>query len=255
MRKWLLPIFVLPFLSSKCEDNPKPSVACEGVLNMTIKPTLNSQPFVSNKVYVINGKKVRFSKFQFYLSSFSFKPIGLVSNAKSVGCDPIKDVIFMDFTQLDDSLKSLNGITKTLNNFENGNFESISFNLGLNTTLNAKTPPDFDTSNPLSKSEEYWSGWKSYIFFKLEGLMDKDGDGTFETGITYHTGSNDVTSPTNFLKNFDLKPNGTPINFDLDMNKLLTGFDFTTLNKIENLNQKDDMKKLMSNLVNAISIK
>jgi hypothetical protein len=253
MKKLLLLLFALPFLSSKCKEDPQPNI-CESIINLNMKPTINNQPFVSNKIYMINGKKVRFSKFQFYLSSFSFQDAGLVSFV-NLNCDAIKDVAFMDFTQLDDSLKSLNGITTVISNFRNGSNQSISFNLGVNATLNAKTPSDFDTTNPLSKSEEYWGSWKSYIFFKLEGLMDKDGDGTFETGITYHTGSNDVTSQINFPKNFQIKTTGTSINFDLDMNKLLTGFDFSTLNKIENLNQKEDMRKLMTNLASAISVK
>jgi hypothetical protein len=254
MKKIILLIFILPLLSSKCEDDPQPTV-CLGVLSLNIKPTINNQPFVSNKVYVINGKKVRFSKFQFYLSSFSLLEKGLTSNIKQSGCDPNKDVLFMDFTQLDDSVKSIKGVTIDLSNFGNGTFESVGFNLGVNSTLNNKKPADFPTSNPLSKSEEYWDSWKSYIFFKLEGLMDKDDNGTFETGITYHTGSNEASIPTNSAQNFTIGSNSGQVNFGLDMNKLLTGFDFNTLNKIENLNQKEDMKKLMTNLGNAISIK
>jgi hypothetical protein len=255
MKKLLLLLFVLPFLSSKCEDDPKPvTVNCEGVLNMNFKPTLNNQPFVANKVFLINGKKVRFSKFQFYASTISASasadPLGPIPT-----CDDNANVFFMDFTQLDDSLKSIKGVTTTLSQFRNGSFQDISFGLGVNATLNGKTPSDFTSTNPLSKSEEYWSSWKSYIFFKLEGLMDKDGDGSFETGITYHTGSNDAITSTKFTKNIEISSKGTTLNFDLDMNKLLTGFDFTTLNRIENLTQKEDMKKLMTNLVSAISIK
>lgn len=251
MKKLLLLVFVFPFLSSKCEDDPKPlSVNCEGVLSINIKPTLNNQPFVSNKVFLINGKKVRFSKFQFYASA-----IPIVEAGSTPNCNTDNNVIFVDFTQLDDSLKSLKGATATFLSTSEGSFQSISMNLGVSLVQNAKTPSDFASTNPLSKSEEYWSSWKSYIFFKLEGLMDKDGDGTFETGITYHTGSDGVNSSAKFNKNIEINTKGTTLNFDLDMNKLLTGFDFNTLNKIENLTQKDDMKKLMMNLATALSAK
>jgi hypothetical protein len=252
MKKLLLLLFVLPFLSSKCEDDPKPvTVNCEGVLNMNFKPTLNNQPFVANKVFLINGKKVRFSKFQFYASAIPIIEVGSTPN-----CNDDNNIIFVDLTQLDDSLKSLKGATASFLNTSVGNFQSISLGLGVGLVLNAKTPSDFTSTNPLSKSEEYWSSWKSYIFFKLEGLMDKDGDGSFETGITYHTGSNDAYIPSpRITKNIEITSKGTTLNFDLDMNKLLTGFDFNSLNKIENLTQKEDMKKLMTNLVSAISVK
>lgn len=251
MKKLWLLLFVFPFLSSKCEDDPKPPTnVCEGVLNMNFKPTINNQPFVSNKVFLINGKKVRFSKFQFYASAIPIIEIGSTPN-----CNDDNNIIFVDLTALDDSIKSLNGATATFLKTSVGNFQSISVGLGLGLVLNNKTPSDFPSTNPLSKTEEYWSSWKSYIFFKLEGLMDKDGDGTFETGITYHTGSTDASTSTKFIKNIEITSKGTTLNFDLDMNKLLMGFDFSTLNKIENLTQKEDMKKLMMNLSTALTIK
>jgi hypothetical protein len=252
MKKLLLLLFVFPFLSSKCEDDPKPpSVTCDGVLNLNFKPTINNQPFVTNKVFLINGKKVRFSKFQFYASV-----IPVVEAGSTPNCNNDNNITFVDFTPLDDSLKSINGATASFLKTSVGSFQSISLRFGVGLVLNNKTPSDFPAANPLSKTEEYWSSWKSYIFFKLEGLMDKDGDGIFETGITYHTGSDEVNISTpNITKNFDITSKGTTLNFDLDMNKLLTGFDFSTLNRIENLSQKEDMKKLMTNLWSAISVK
>jgi hypothetical protein len=247
MRKILFLVFVLPFLTVKCSVEPvQPD--CTGVLNLIFKPIINSKPFIINNVYELNGKKVRFSKLQFYSSSILTKILGNECNTND-------EVIFVDLTTLDDSLKATKGFSTYLKNRAPGNYSSISLGLGVNPVLNAKTPIDFPSSNPLSKSEEYWSGWKSYVFFKLEGLMDKDGDGTFETGITYHTGSDEagytVTLPVKY--SFD-SVNGFII-FDLDVNKLLKDFDFNTLNKIENLTQKDDMKKLMLNLTSALSAK
>jgi hypothetical protein len=252
MKKLLLVLFVLPFLSSKCEDDPKPAdPTCVGVLNLNFKPTINNQPFVANKVFLVNGKKVRFSKFHFYASAIPNFDVGASPN-----CNDDNNIIFVDLTTLDDSLKSINGATASFLNTSVGSFQSISLGLGVGLVLNAKKPSDFSASNPLSKSEEYWSSWKSYIFFKLEGLMDKDENGSFETGITYHTGSNDaIVGIPRFTKNIEITSKGTTLNFDLDMNKLLTGFDFNTVNRIENLAQKEDMKKLMMNLGNAISIK
>jgi hypothetical protein len=252
MEKLLLVLFALPFLFFKCEDDPKPSTnACDGVLNLNFKPTINNQPYVTNKVFLINGKKVRFSKFQFYASV-----IPNLAAGSTPSCNNDDIITFVDFTPLDDSLKSINGATASVMKAPVGSFQDIVLGLGVGLVLNNKTPSDFPATNPLSKSEEYWSNWKSYIFFKLEGLMDKDGDGTFETGITYHTGSNDANIGTpRITKNIEITSKGTTVNFDLDMNKLLTGFDFSTLNRIENLTQKEDMKKLMTNLWSAISVK
>jgi hypothetical protein len=247
MRKLLLLVFVLPFLTVKCSIDPvQPD--CSGVLILNFKPVINAKPFIINNVYEINGKKVRFSKFQFYSSSILTKIVGN-------DCNTNDEVIFVDLTTLDDSIKANKGFTTTLKNRAPGSYSAISLGLGVNPVLNLKTPIDFPSSNPLSKSEEYWSGWKSYIFFKLEGLMDKDGNGTFETGITYHTGSDDAGYTVSVPVTYSFDNSGGLINFDLDVNKLLKDFDFNTLNKIENLTQKDDMKKLMLNLASALSAK
>jgi hypothetical protein len=247
MKKLLLLVFFLPFLIVRCSVDP-PQPDCTGSLSLNFKPIINGKPFIINNVYEFNGKKVRFSKLQFYSSSILTK---IISNE----CNTNDEVIFIDLTTLDDSLKSIKGFNATIKNRAPGTYKSISLGLGVNPILNGKTPNDFPSSNPLSKSEEYWGGWKSYIFFKLEGLMDKDGDGNFETGITYHTGSDDAGYTVSIPKTYSFDNLGGLINIDLDVNKLLTGFDFNTLNKIENLTQKEDMKKLMMNLASALSAK
>jgi hypothetical protein len=248
MKKLFLLIAVIPFLFAKCGDNKEVKPECNGVLNLNFFPIINNQPFIMNNVYVINGKKVRFSKFHFYSSS-------IVTSAGQTTCNTNDEVIFVDLTQLDDSTKSRKGFQTTLRNRASGSFNNIYLGLGVNPSLNGKTPQDFPSSNPLSKSDEYWAGWKSYVFLKLEGLMDKDGNGSFETGITYHTGSDDVGHTVIFPKIYSFDSSGGLINFDLNINKFLDGFDFNTVNKIENLSQKEDMKRLMVNLGNAMTVK
>ena len=82
--------------------------------------------------------------------------------------------------------------------------------------------------------------------------MDKDGDGTFETGVTYHTGSNEVK--TSFISNqtYTVTDKAITLNFELNINAQLNNFDINVLNKIENLSQKDKMKDLMNNLAGAL---
>jgi len=75
-----------------------------------------------------------------------------------------------------------------------GFFESIQFGLGIPPELNAQKPADFPTSNPLSKSGEYWDSWNSYIFTKVEGKADLNNDpGDFnEALMALHMGSDNA---------------------------------------------------------------
>lgn len=242
MKKIMLLLFTLPFLATKCNDEPPIIADCSGNLNINVKPVFNNKPFVINSVYIINGKKVRFSKLQFYAYP--------TTDAKREPCYN-NEGLFLNFTGLDDSVTASKGLVVKIKK-QPGTYTTFGLGFGVDDDLNGKKPQDYSSDNPLSKSEEYWEGWKSYIFFKLEGLMDKDGDGTFETGVTYHTGSNEVK--TSFISNqtYTVTDKAITLNFELNINALLNNFDFNVLNKIENLSQKDKMKDLMNNLAGAL---
>ena len=66
---------------------------------------------------------------------------------------------------------------------------NIGFNIGVAPQFNAMVPADFPSSDVLSNPAEYWPGWTSYVFAKVEGFIDLDGDGDTETGFALHIGS------------------------------------------------------------------
>ncbi len=236
--------------SSSCKSDPTPIATDNGILSLTFKPTYDSKPLIINKIYDYNGKKVRFTKWQFLVTS----PL-----ACSVGqaCPTTDEAILVDLTTLDDSLKSIAGFKTSFNNLSLGNFTTLSMGLGVSKELNAKKPNNFPRASPLSDAGNFWDGWQSYIFSKLEGLMDKDGDGKFETGFTLHTGGDasfrnitftsekfQVTSQANAAKTFEV-----------NLNTLLRGIDLTAVNSTHQTGDEPTMLKMMDNLSSAFSVK
>jgi hypothetical protein len=71
-------------------------------------------------------------------------------------------------------------------------YTGLSFDIGVPSDINLTTPADYQSSSALSNNGEYWIGWTSYIFHKIEGMMDTDGDGEPDKGIALHIGSDDA---------------------------------------------------------------
>ncbi|MEM6726279.1 MAG: MbnP family protein, partial [Bacteroidota bacterium] len=81
------------------------------------------------------------------------------------------------------------GISLTFTDVPVGIFTGLKFGLGVKPDLNAMVPADFPSTSPLSDAGNHWTAWDSYIFMKVEGRTDPDGDGQqFEGNFLYHTG-------------------------------------------------------------------
>lgn len=94
------------------------------------------------------------------------------------------------------------------------------FNIGVNPTDNAKVPVDFPSSNVLSNAAEYWVGWKSYVFAKVEGFIDLDGDGDEETGFALHMGGDDAYRAITTTKSTSLDKDQSVMYVDIQLERL-----------------------------------
>jgi hypothetical protein len=247
MRRLLFLLLPIVLLSSRCKKETPPQPL--GDVKITFKSFFNNTPLIMNKVYDYGGKSVRFTRLSFYTSEILMQPQNLENELQVIR------ILKPDFTNLDTELKAAEGVVFNLK-FRQDSYSNLVVNLGISSTENAKKPKDFETANPLSNTSDYWDSWNSYIFSKLEGLMDKDGDGKFETGITLHTGGNEVYQTLKFNKSFAIKSTETAtVNFDVDVNKLLKGIDLANINSTHQTGDLPTMKLFMSNFKEALTIK
>lgn len=247
MKKLLVFLLPLILLSSKCKEDSK--LEGQGVMSINVRPNYNGKPFVINQIYNIGGKNVRFTRLNFLLTETCPKV-----NSSDGSCGSNAHMI--DLTTLDDLTKSEKGFTQILSNLTEGSKNGLQMSLGVAPSLNASLPKNFPSSNPLSDGGAYWADWNSYIFTKIEGLMDKDGNGTFETGITLHTGGDDSFRQTWFPQTFTVDTKGsTTLNFDLNINSLLRGIDLSTVNSTHQTGDKPTMLMIMNNLKDGITLK
>lgn len=88
-----------------------------------------------------------------------------------------------------------------------GDYVSIRFGLGVKPELNALDPNAFAANDPLNENE-FWNADARYVFAKIEANADLEDDGTFDTGLTYHMGSDDLYRELTFVQSFTINGEG-----------------------------------------------
>jgi len=115
------------------------------------------------------------------------------------------------------------GFTTVLGEVEEGSYDNLSFAIGVTAENNAMVPGDFTSTHVLSQAGEYWSGWSSYVFYKIEGMLDSDGDGTADQGISLHIGGDEVFTNITLPLGTTIDKDNNVIGVDLDLYDVFNG--------------------------------
>ena len=236
MKKYLLALLSLSFLIS-CGDD-------EQQLNVNFQLEYNDEPLVMFQEYEYadaGGFPIEFSRISFYISDVTMTIDGeeqLFSEAD-----------YIDLTESHSTLdKATEGFTYNIGATE-GEASAISFNFGLTPEQNMTVPTDYPSTNALSRTAEYWTGWSSYVMYKIEGSMDLDGDGIKEMPIALHMGTDNVTRFTS--GDYD-----ESLTISLDIQKMFNCngeiYDIESTPMIHNLDQVDKAEQLADNLECAL---
>ncbi|MBT8229803.1 MAG: hypothetical protein KJO50_06040 [Bacteroidia bacterium] len=227
------------FLSS-CGDDPTD-------LTMNFKLEYGGEPLVMFDEYSYpDGKTMNFTRFSFYISE-----LAIIKDGNST---EIKDVDYIDLTMYNiDNEASETGYDYIIRDLEDVDFDAISFNIGLTPEMNSTVPADYNSSNPLSLSGEYWLNWESYIFAKIEGNIDLDGDGSLETGVALHLGSDPI------LRNirFDNLDGDNEVDIVIDLKDVFDDgsvYDIASTPRIHSLSQIEQATELIDNLVQSFRL-
>ena len=245
--KFLILLFALGLLLPSCsDDEPKGN----GVIDLNYKLRFAGDPLVMLQPYTLpNGLNINFSRVSFYMTDVT------LSGGNSVALNSV-DYINLTNSNATSALSTA-GYTHSISAQE-GQYSVLAFLFGVNSLKNAMVPSDFGSDNDLSLSQEYWPGWSSYVFAKVEGNIDLDGNGTFETGMALHIGGDAALSELQITGDLSIVANSTktvPITIDLyKMLALDTVYDLEANPQIHSLEQADEVLELSDRFVNSITI-
>lgn len=212
-------------------DEPTPDPVPEkGILKVNVKTSINGLPFDLNTPYgIIFNYRIQAQSLAFLMHNFFAK--------KSDG----SLVLIADALRYDRSANSTSSFSVSI---DPGNYQGISFGVGIDSVLNHSDPALLSASHPFSynvSSDLHW-GWSTgYIFLKMEGFADTSGTGTgpIDQTFLYHIGVDELYRRFDFYSNsFSItKDQTTTMNIELDVAKMFTnGVDTIDL-KTENATQ------------------
>lgn len=234
--------------ASTCRNDTRPPEPepTEKNLKLTFFPRYKNKGWVANQIYQLNDTaRVRFTKFSFFITDIQTIGATVATILESAN---------VDFSNLTDSTKSAQGWSVGASVPSGATFQQLQMTVGVADALNAKRPGQYPLSSPLSDTDQYWAAWNSYIFSKLEGAIDRDNDGRFETTFTLHTGGAEVAKTIAFAKNI-IGGQTTEIQFNLSLDDVLKDITLLTTNSTHNPSDLPFMKILLANHSTAISLK
>lgn len=238
-------IFLLAFLIilASCDNSENNPVA---KVDLIFQLQYDGEPLAGpNQVYELNDSvELQFSKVSFYLSDFK-----LSDGSQTY---PLWDVLHISF------LQDINGdaIAETQQKltFEipSGNYESLSFGLGLHPTLNGTTPTEHEVGSALSFSSEYWPAWQSYIFEKIEGAYKVNG-GQLES-VALHVGGDDTYRVLDWTSGLSIGDGEVKvINIPIDLKHILDGYPITESPVLHQLEQLPLMEMIADRFVSSMN--
>lgn len=132
--------------------------------------------------------------------------------------------------------------------------------VGVDSVANASDPGTYSAGNPLAYQSPsmHWNWNSGYIFIMLEGVVDIDGNGTYDAGETFlmHVGTNTLLAEnTGLMAHFNAVGGQThTIELDLDWGALLTGIDLSIDNSTHTMGNMPLATAVATNAASVLSI-
>lgn len=222
---WIFLVAIMA-LASACgpgvDDDLLPTVD----VSLNLKGAFGDELLLMRKDYQFDENTIiRFNRVSFYLSDVVF-----INDAEEeTGVIDLELIDFTDFTEMNPG-NADQGLSFLGTNIPVGDYTGLKMGLGVPADLNRLSPDDqsLGDGHPLTSSIHYWQGWQSYMFAMIEGTIDLNGNGTYETdeSFKYHTGKDEAYETAYLLKSLSLTENMNPeLAVTLDIKKIFLNAD------------------------------
>ena len=200
MKHLLLPLLLLLSLTACLDDDDVDAPLAETDLTLDFRAEYDGMPLgVQRDVYAYpTGDTLKVLLFQYYLSDLELLPAG--------GAAPVRlmNIALLRWMSASDSATQ----TRTFRVPE-GNYVGLRFGLGVKPELNAQDPSNFAADYVLNEAE-FWGPATRYVFAKIEANADLEGDGLYDTGLSYHMGSDSLYTTVAFNQAFSVRAGQMP---------------------------------------------
>ena len=240
--------FFLSFIVCILSACNKPDSDSTGSLKFSFTSHFGGEPFQALQTYsYLGNQSIKFSKFDFYITG-----IQLISGVEATDIDQHALIDLTSSGQSDPSI--------TVIQVKTGEYNAIKLMIGVIPSLNKKLPKDFNSNDALASTSHYWDAWNSFIFSKLEGVLDTTGNKNYDLGFAVHTGTDQCLQSLTILKSFSiLENNEMIINLDVDIKSVFTAsgnfFDLARSPLNHNPTNIQILKSFSERLAHSIQLK
>jgi len=218
MKKSVLSALTLVTLSviflSSCKPTDEPTITD---LSINFYPKVGNDALVYNQEYTVNGRKLKFTKAQFYVSAVRLSKAGSSSTPPEMPYALVQSLeTNYDFGTVDA-----------------GTYSALEFEIGVDSLANHGDPTQWGATHPLyvnSLYASYWDWSQGYVFMKLEGYVDTSAatNGTASAGFAYHIGNDEMLRAVTISLNKTIEGSNAAIELNVDYAKLLEDVDLQT---------------------------
>lgn len=213
--------------------------------------TYQDQPLVAFETHQYpDGTLFYFTRFSFFIEDLqlrnSERTVKLIDRAY-VNLSPA----------LNDATRAVIGTQVFAGKVEEGQYQ-LNLSIGVNEKENAKGPSGRSSRDPLSEGSEYWPAWNSYIFNRIEGWLDNNGDGQYTQGITLHLGGDEVYRTINVPGQVTIHDEFNSINLVIALDRIFgdTGewYDLINFSQLHSLHHLPQMTALSDRFEQCFTI-
>lgn len=210
-------------------------------LSLLLDARVGTQTLVANapnQAYTVNGRKMTLASARVYLSDIillredgtevpvSMEPVTLPAKAED-GTDTQVTVDRRVVLARSDA----GGTSYTLGDVPAGAYKGVRFNVGLAGLANRADATQAPATSPLATQTDksnYWSWNSGYIFLRLDGKVDANGDGVADDADwNVHLGTSAMLTPVELLEPFDLEEGEMQdLHVMVDYARMLQGIDY-----------------------------
>ena len=241
----LLALISATLFFTACEDDNSEPTIQEGTVNMMFEYKVGEEAFEIGKTYTIGGTAVQIDLANFYVGGITLMP------EHGDGGTPVS----LDGKYL---LVTPDAGAQELATIETGHWHEIEFFVGVGPTENSQSESDFTnrpSDDPLAIQEPpmHWNWNAGYRFIRVDGMVDTDGDGTVETLMQFHIGTDAFLTNLSYEIHKDVEEGANMVHFEFDLEKAFEGIDLKTEYETHTGNNLELANKFRDNIENAIA--
>jgi len=202
MKKSCIAILMSLLFIQACDEKK-----AEDSFTLNFKAKFENQAIQTGKEFTdASGKKWKIDDLNFYFSNLRL--------VKQDGSEiPLADLGYVSF-------KDANTTAIKFSDIPVGKYTGIKFNAGLTPAQN-DVNPNFLDDNDVRLKATFWE-WLKYVFVRLEGRADLDGDANFETLLVYHIGTDALLREVSITSSFDINAGDFQKNVLIELDKVFS---------------------------------